>query len=109
MSMIHTSTSYDYSGRRRKAKKVKGEVYAKYKKPAFQEYKPKTSYAQERAAEVHKYPSLSVSATTKGGGTRKERLEYTGDFVIGIATMHKSNAVPVTNPKYAEEISRMSK
>ena len=35
--------------------------------------------------------------------------EYTGDFVIGIATMHKSNAVPVTNPKYAKQISEMAK
>lgn len=33
--------------------------------------------------------------------------EYTGTLVTGIATMHKSNAVPVINKKQMEEISKM--
>ena len=37
---------------------------------------------------------------------RKENV-YTGTLVTGIATMHKSNAVPVINQKQAEEIARM--
>ena len=32
---------------------------------------------------------------------------YTGDKMIGIATMHKSNAVPVFSQESATEISRM--
>ena len=32
---------------------------------------------------------------------------YTGDKIIGIGTLHKSNAVPVFSDKEAEEISKM--
>ena len=32
---------------------------------------------------------------------------YTGDKIIGIATMHKSNAVPVFNSEAAKDISQM--
>lgn len=37
---------------------------------------------------------------------RKENV-YTGTLIKGVATMHKSNAVPVINQEQAEEISRM--
>jgi len=50
-----------------------------------------------------------VATPTKAGGDKKESPRYTGDYVIGIATLHKSNAVPVTNQKYAAEISQMIK
>jgi hypothetical protein len=33
---------------------------------------------------------------------------YTGDVVLGIATMHKSNAVPVISQQEAQDIARMS-
>jgi hypothetical protein len=38
---------------------------------------------------------------------RKERPKYTGTLVIGIATMHKSNAVPVIDQQQAIDIARM--
>jgi len=38
--------------------------------------------------------------------TRKE-MKYTGDKLMGIATMHKSNMVPVFKQEDAEEIARM--
>ena len=37
----------------------------------------------------------------------KDKKQYTGTTIIGIATMHKSNLVPVTNKKAAEDISKM--
>ena len=37
----------------------------------------------------------------------KENPKYTGTLVKGIATMHKSNAVPVINQKEAEDIAKM--
>jgi len=40
------------------------------------------------------------------GGARKENV-YTGTLIKGIATMHKSNAVPTIDQKQAEEIARM--
>lgn len=33
--------------------------------------------------------------------------QYTGDQMIGIATMHKSNAVPVFSTESAKDISKM--
>jgi len=103
---IHNSFRYDHHGRKRKPRKVKGEVCAKYVPPKFKEYKPQPSIAQERALETKRYASCVASPTTARGDS-KESPRYTGDYVIGIATLHKSNAVPVTNKKYATEISEM--
>lgn len=36
-----------------------------------------------------------------------ERKVYTGDKIVGIATMHKSNMVPVFSGEEAKDISRM--
>lgn len=38
---------------------------------------------------------------------RRESLMYTGTLVKGIATMHKSNAVPVIDEEQMKDISRM--
>ena len=47
------------------------------------------------------------SRVTEGGSTAPVVKVYTGDKVLGIATMHKSNAVPVFRAEDAVEISRM--
>jgi len=39
--------------------------------------------------------------------TKKLPFSYTGDKMKGVATMHKSNAVPVFTDKEAKEISSM--
>lgn len=39
--------------------------------------------------------------------TKQEMMKYTGDKLLGIATMHKSNMVPVFKQEDAEEIARM--
>ena len=47
------------------------------------------------------------SRVTPGGSTAPVTKVYTGDKVLGIATMHKSNAVPVFRAEDAVEISKM--
>jgi len=47
------------------------------------------------------------SRVTPGGSTAPVHKVYTGTKVIGIATMHKSNAVPVFCAEDAVEISKM--
>ena len=38
----------------------------------------------------------------------KSLMKYTGDLIVGIATMHKSNAVPVMkDTDQAKDIARM--
>ena len=41
------------------------------------------------------YPSVSTSSGVPESGTKKPTMVYSGDYIIGIATMHKSNSVPV--------------
>lgn len=52
------------------------------------------------------YPSLGGFGSS-GSTAKKEPQKYTGTLVKGIATMHKSNAVPVIDDQQAKEISQM--
>lgn len=47
------------------------------------------------------------SVVTPGGSTAPVHKVYTGDKIIGIGTLHKSNAVPIFSEQEAVEISRM--
>ena len=51
-------------------------------------------------------PSLTTMGTPDSCA-KKEPLKYTGTLVKGIATMHKSNAVPVIDEEQMKDISRM--
>jgi hypothetical protein len=42
-----------------------------------------------------------------GNGAKKAANVYTGDYIMGIATMHKSNAVPVTSREQAIDSATM--
>lgn len=63
---------------------------------------PKTPQPYRR--ETQHVPSLN---SHEGSCAKREQIHYTGDAVLGVATMHKSNAVPVFSQEQAEEISRM--
>ena len=47
------------------------------------------------------------SRETAGGSTAPVHKVYTGTKILGIGTMHKSNAVPIFSDDEAKEISRM--
>jgi hypothetical protein len=49
-------------------------------------------------------PSLN---TGEGIASSKPRMQYTGDKMLGIGTLHKSNAVPVFSDNEAKEMARM--
>ena len=51
-------------------------------------------------------PSLNDGVDT-GLATKSPDKVYTGDKIIGIGTMHKSNAVPIFSDTQAKEISSM--
>jgi len=55
--------------------------------------------------ESQKIPSLGMWVT--GAVNVKQTQQYTGDKIIGIGTMHKSNAVPIFNDQQAKDISTM--
>jgi hypothetical protein len=56
--------------------------------------------------ETIRYPSRSTGADSSGG-TLKPIPVYTGDKMLGIAQMHKSNAVPIFKSEDAIDIAHM--
>jgi len=42
-----------------------------------------------------------------GNGVKGKNNKYTGTYIIGIGTMHKSNSVPITNRQSARDIANM--
>ena len=53
--------------------------------------------------------SLPTSDYTGPIVGKSKQNTYTGTFITGIATMHKSNAVPVSSKEVAIDITNMSK
>jgi hypothetical protein len=85
----------DYMAYRRGQYKPKDQ-----KSEPFQALRPQQSYHRE----TKHIPSLGEGV---GNGLLKERQVYTGTLIKGIATMHKSNAVPVLNDEQAKDIAQM--
>ena len=71
------------------------------KKREFVPYVPEKLFVRE----TPNYPSLSNGMC--GFAPKKEPQKYTGTLIKGIATMHKSNAIPIINKEQAEEVSKM--
>ena len=72
----------------------------------------KRSVAQSGSAsglgpEGRKFESCRSDQFYNSSMAKKEEKVYTGTEIMGIAQMHKSNAVPVRNKKSAEEVAKM--
>tara|TARA_Y100001958_G_C21191059_1_gene519202 strand:+ start:1027 stop:1386 length:360 start_codon:yes stop_codon:yes gene_type:complete len=52
-------------------------------------------------------PSLPTSDRICGSTAKKSQVKYSGDYIVGIATMHKSNLVPVGRGDKPEDYSKM--
>jgi hypothetical protein len=86
--------------RKREYEKLLASVPKKQKRE-FIEYKTPETFHRE----TPNYPSCSN--TIAGYAPRKESQKYTGTYIKGIATMHKSNAIPIVNKEQAIEVSQM--
>jgi len=104
------SLRYSPCGRKRKNHALNT---VKKSKPVF---KPMTievsTLDQMRAQQEKQYKSImeeymQTGNYPKSNTHKKESPIYTGTLVKGIATMHKSNAVPVISQQEAEDISNM--
>lgn len=84
-------------------------VHGKYKpKKQQKEFKEYASSYQSHVRDTKKYPSLKTSDSIPESCAKRESQKYTGDLIVGIGTMHKSNAVPIMRgTKQAEEIAQM--
>jgi len=103
MGMFYGSLNHTTSGRKKKRRLSVKKNTSKTFTPLTT--RPKT-YADVRRESDIRYPSRD---DTIGSTARKEPQRYTGTLIRGIATMHKSNAVPVTSDQQAIDISRMAK
>lgn len=92
----------------KKKRKVKGVIAKKYRPsdaiPGVHRL-PSLSYSPRVGADVAR--SLKSLDTNACYTDKRESLMYTGTLVKGIATMHKSNAVPVIDEEQMKDISRM--
>ena len=83
---------------------VQGNPPKRTKDKEFKEYAPTKPHVRH----TESYPSLQTSDTIPGACAKRETPKYTGDLIVGIGTMHKSNAVPIMRgTKQAEELAKM--
>ena len=107
--LIYTNQS---SKKRKRKPTAKQRELAASWDALLKKYEPKKPLA--KVAEVKKpkpyvretphYPSLNSGYHDT---SKREQQKYTGTAMIGIGTLHKSNAVPVFSSDDAKEISRM--
>lgn len=90
-------------------------------KSAWEEYKAKYGLSEKKDQSSVRYtPTLVVTSPYRrevksipslgdgiGNAVKKDRNEYTGDKMIGVACMHKSNLVPIFNDEAAVEVANM--
>ena len=91
------SLRYDMHGRKRKTSSLKTKS-------------KRTKYNELIARHREKYPSYVSSSNTGAITPKKESMTYSGERqLLGIATMHKSNLVPVfkEDKNYAKDLARM--
>jgi len=92
----------------KKKRKPKGVVARKYSRSSAilgVEKLPSLSYGPRIGADVAR--SLQSLDTKLAYTEKRESMKYTGTLVKGIATMHKSSAVPVIDEEQMKDISRM--
>lgn len=111
MGIINLNSSIRYGPHGKKRKTV---AFVQKKKPPV-DFKTTLQYKETIRRQEQQYKSLMEEYMRSGeyhkisgDCTKQESPVYTGTLVKGIATMHKSNAVPVISQKEAEEISKMS-
>lgn len=56
---------------------------------------------------VRETPKLPSRNTGDGIASSKPRMQYTGTKILGIGTLHKSNAVPVFSDEEAVDMAKM--
>lgn len=109
-----TTTKYNSKGKASKSKKLeaaKAEHEAWLKKMGVGKSTLPVNKKGQRVG-LYDIPDYSTgprmtSDRVAGNGTAREAQKYTGNLICGVATMHKSNAVPITNKQQAIEVSQM--
>lgn len=104
--MIYTSQRSSLSKKQRAAR----EALLKEQREIKKDLRNSRSYSASVVVSVPAGRSRDRIAsldTGVGNAVKKPVIMYTGDKMIGIGQMHKSNAVPIFKQEQAEEIAKM--
>lgn len=83
------------------------DEYIQYRQ-GKKEYKPRVVKSPLEATSYRRPSPVVPSGIGIGvSNTKRDEKVYTGDRLMGIATMHKSNMVPVFKREDAEDIAKM--
>lgn len=99
--------SAEHARKAREQAEAWDELMKKYAPKAAVPKKAAVKMPTEIPAYRRETPKINSLPFTAGPCTKAEPQKYTGTLIKGIATMHKSNAVPVLNQQDAEDISKM--
>ena len=97
-------------------KKRQAEILEQEWQAIKAKYEPKTKIKLGRSSYVPPKPFRrdsdqpripSLDTGVKGAVNVRMPQKYTGDNIVGIGTMHKSNAVPIFTDQEAKDISSM--
>lgn len=100
---------YNALMKRLRSKTMTLEQYKKYRSGKLFRGRGKATTKSPLEATTYRRPSPQVPSGDQYDtfSAPKREMKYTGDKLMGIATMHKSNMVPVFKQEDAEDISRM--
>ena len=104
MAIVSTGCTYDFTGRRRKKSKPKGEVYKKYRpnRKQAREYVAPPTFRRD-ADVVYRSADIDSCNTAKANTN-----VYTGEQkLLGISTLHKSCLQPVFDKQTAIDNAQM--
>lgn len=79
-------------------------ILKKYETKPVPKTAKKVEPSKPYVRETPRYPSLNSG---HHDCTKKTQQQYTGTAILGIGTLHKSNAVPVFSSAEATDIARM--
>ena len=113
MAILYFSTKSKKTRKQREKEKDAWELYKQ--KYGLVENKAKTQQLVKTFTSAPKFvrpgsmdfkslPSVGKSVDV---ATKPNANVYTGDKLVGIATMHKSNIIPIFNTEAAEDVAKM--
>lgn len=92
--------------RKKEIQQAREKMLAKHK-TRYDHIKGMIPIKRESSIVMRDIPNVPSLNSFAGNTERRDKKEYTGTKLVGIATMHKSNMVPVFSQEEAEQISKM--
>ena len=107
-SLIYTNQKSKLTKKQRAAREALLKEQREIKKSLVGQQDPNRGCASSVVIPEHRSTRhIHSLGTGIGVATKREALMYTGDNMIGIGQMHKSNAVPIFKQDEAKDLANM--